>query len=317
VRAALTDPDTRLVAVAEVDDPTAGAGEVVVRVRAASLNRADLADVWAKRPIVAGRELAGEVVALGDGVTGIAIGDRVMGLGAGFAELAVLDQDLVMPVPPAMPWESAGATPLAALTMHDALVTNARLAPGETVLIHAGTSGVGVAGIQLAAQAGAARVFATSRSAEKLAVLTDFLGDLACPFAGIDTTTADFAAVVGEATDGRGVDVIVDNVGGSVLAGNVAAAAVKGRIVQVGRLGGRTAELDLEELSRKRLAIIGVTFRTRSRAEVADVVRACRRDVDLASIRVHVARTFTLDDVPAAYEALRRDAHVGKLVIRP
>ena len=329
MKAARTNPETHVVEATTVDDPVAGAGQVLVAVRAASLNRADLADVWSKQPIVAGRELAGEVVAVGggvsdgpsdgpsDGVNGLAIGDRVMGLGAGFAELAVLDAALAMPVPESMEWAAAGATPLAALTMHDALVTNGRVTPGDSVLIHAGTSGVGVAGIQLAAQAGASTVFATSRSAEKLAVLTEFLGDLGCPFVGIDTSNADFAAIVHEHTDGRGVDVVVDNVGGSVLAGNITAAAVTGRIVQVGRLGGRKAELDLEELSRKRLAIVGVTFRTRTPADVAAVVQACVRGVDFASLRVRVAQTFPLADAPAAYAALQADAHVGKLVIQP
>ncbi|HLY82268.1 MAG TPA: zinc-binding dehydrogenase [Acidimicrobiales bacterium] len=329
MRAVLADPATSSLVVADVDDPTPAEGQLLVRVRAAGLNRADLAAragayrtgpaaVAPSAPFIAGAELAGEVVGLGPGVEGWQVGDRLMGRGRGYAELAAVDQDTAMPAPPSLTWEEAGALPVALMTMHDALATNGRLVPGEAVLIHAATSGVGVVGVPLAAHLGASVVLATSRSAAKLEVLTSFLGTLPCPLVTIDTSSEDFAKAAIDHT-GKGIDVIIDNVGASVLAGNVAAAAIKGRIVQVGRLGGRLAEVDLDELARKRLSLVGVTFRTRTAAEVAEVMRRCVEAVGghLERFRPRIERVFPLGEAAAAQAALAQDAHVGKLVLVP
>lgn len=290
---------------------TAGPGELLVGIKAAGLNRADL-ELYRSTGSVPGRELAGEVRAVGSGVAGWSVGDRMMSRGPGFStEPVVVPARFAMPVPDSFTWEEAGALPVALMTMHDALVTHGRMAPGDRVLIHAATSGVGVTGCQLAALLGASVVYATSRSAAKLEVLREFLGELPCELVGIDTSAVAFETV---ATD---IDVIVDNIGASVLAGNIVAAALTGRIVQVGRLGGRKAEIDLDELARKRIELIGVTFRTRTEDEVAEVVRAALADVGdrLEALRPRVERTYTSGDVTVAMDDLARNEHLGKLVV--
>ena len=330
MRAALIDPAAGSLRVDDVADPTPGPGQLLVRVHAAGLNRADLLGLTAavrsgtgpgggRQPWVGGAELAGEVVATGGPAGSWRPGDRVMGQGAGYAELAVIDQDAAMAVPDGLSWEEAGGLPVALLTMHDALVTNGRLAPGDAVLVHAATSGVGTVGVALAAHLGASTVLATSRSADKLATLAGFLGPLPCPVVMVDTTADDFAEAAQRHTGGRGVDVIVDNVGGGILAANVQAAAIKGRIIQVGRLGGRRGELDLDELARKRVSLIGVTFRTRTAEERKEVVRRCVDTVGTtaARYRPRVDAVYPLSDAAAALDALGRDSHVGKIVLVP
>lgn len=300
-----------------------GPDELRVSVRAAGLNRADLLDIKAMglgaaqrsgRP--RGRELAGEVIAVGDRVTGWSVGDPVMALGPGFAEEATVRAAQAIHMPDELSFEEAGAMPLALLTMHDAIVTNGHLGAegsGGRVLIHAVTSGVGMMAVKLCAVTGASRVYGTSRSAAKLNVLRSFLGRLACPFDAIDTSTVSFEAV---ATD---VDLVIDNVGASVLSGNLAACRVGGHIIQVGRLGGRMAEVDLDEVARKRLTIVGVTFRTRSVGEVDEVVRRAMLDVGtrLTELRPRIERVYSLDALESAFTAMEADRHVGKLVVKP
>lgn len=326
MRAVVVDPSNASITVAERPDPRPGPGQVLVRVRAAGLNRADLyarAGAYrvgdparAPRPFVGGGELAGEVEAVGEDVVGWDVGQRVMAMGQGWADLAVIDADLAMPVPESARWEEAGGTPVALLTAHDALRTNGRWVPGESVLIHAVTSGVGVAALRLAKVMGAPLVLGTTRSPGKLAALRELGLD-----AGIDLTAESLPEVVARHTDGAGVDVVVDNVGASVLGLTIEAAAVLGRIVQVGRLGGRHAEVDLDELARKRISLIGVTFRTRSRDERAEVVHNCLADVgdalDAGRLGPIVQDVYPLDQVESALEALAADRHVGKLVLVP
>ena len=322
MRAVVVDPDRAALELSELADPEPAPHEVLIRVRAAGLNRADLlaragsyptgASGAATEPVVAGLELAGEIAALGSDVSGLELGARVMAIGRGYAELACVDHRLLLPVPPPLSWAEAGAMPIALLTAHDGLATNGRLAVGETVLIQAVTSGVGTMALAVAAQLGATRILGTSRSSSKLARLGP-------PLVGVDLATDDLLEVVAQHTDSAGVDVVLDNVGASALAQNVAAAAIRGRIVQVGRLGGGTAELDLEELARKRLTLVGVTFRTRSSGERADVVRRCLADLGDAlaagELRPRVDTSFQLDEAEHAQEALARNEHVGKLVL--
>ncbi|HET6875424.1 MAG TPA: zinc-binding dehydrogenase [Acidimicrobiales bacterium] len=330
MRAALYEPSEPGIRVTEIEDPVPGPGQLLVRVRAAGLNRADLLARRAApstpggagrgtQSAIAGSEAAGEVVGVGPGVEGWAPGDRVMGRCRGYAELATIDADVAMPVPAAMGWEEAGALPVAVMTMHDALRTNGGLAPGGTVLINAATSGVGVVGIRAASLLGASTVFATSRSSEKLDLVREFVEPLGSSLVTIDTSDEDVATRVLEATEGRGVDVVVDNVGGTVLATNLAVCAITGRIVQVGRLGGRNDTIDLDELARKRIGLIGVTFRTRTAAEVADVVRRCMEDLGsrLMDCRPRIDRVFPLSEARVAQDALARNQHVGKIVLVP
>lgn len=332
MRAAVVDPLRSTIEVCEVDDPHPGPGELLVRVRAAGLNRADLAvraggyrvgtgrSVAAPTaPLRAGAELAGEVVALGPGVTDHAVGDAVMAQGAGYAELAVVNAELAMPKPATLSWEEAGALPVGLLTMHDALVTNGRWRAGETVLVNAVTSGVGVLAAQLALHLGAPLVLGTSTTPQKWPALR--------AAAGLDDErfvplTPDQVVEVARArTADRGIDVVIDNVGAASLAASLEAAAILGRIVQVGRLGGRQGTLDLDELARKRVSLIGVTFRTRSRAERLAVRRAAWADLAGAvaggALRAPIHARFPLEEIAAAQDALARNEHVGKLVVIP
>lgn len=325
MRAVIVDPSSGSLTLEDRPDPSPGPGQLLVAVRAAGLNRADLLartggyrvgdPTRVPRPFVGGGELAGEVAAVGDGVERWRIGQRVMAMGPGWAELAVIDADVAIPVPDGYAWEEAGASPVTMLTAHDALRTNGGWQPGESILIHAVTSGVGVAALRLAAHLGAPLVMGTTRSPAKLAQL-EALG----LHVGIDVTTEALAEAVRRHADG-GVDVVIDNIGASVLADTIDAAAIRGRIVQVGRLGGRRGELDLDELARKRIRLIGVTFRTRTAQERADVVRACLADVGGALAAGHlrpiVDGVFRFDGVEAAQEALGRNEHVGKLVLVP
>lgn len=332
MRAVQIDPSERALRVVDLPDPVVGPGQLLVRVRAAGLNRADLiaragryvvgtsaagAPPPVAKPFTGGGELAGEVVAVGDGVTGWSVGDRVMSQGLGYAELAVVNAALAMPVPESLSWEEAGALPVALLTMHDALVTNGRWQPGESVCVHAVTSGVGVVGAQMALLLGAPLVLGTSRSADKRAAVSAYLDDARL-------VAVDPAELVTEArarTEGRGVDVTLDNVGANVLEATLETSAILGRIVQIGRLGGRTGTLDLDELARKRVSLIGVTFRTRTAQERQAVRDAAWRDLGDAvmagRLRPLVHDSFPLAEAAAAQDALAADGHVGKLVLVP
>lgn len=324
MRAVLVDPVARQLVVDEVPDPEPGWRQLLVRVTAAGVNRADLAVTAgtyhgreATERFVAGGELAGEVVAIGPDVEGFGVGDRVMSMGPGFAELAAVPADLAMPIPAGIDDAAAGALPVALATMHDALVTHGLLAAGHHVVINAASSGVGVVGVRIALHLGAASVTGTSRSASKRARLEEHIADDRFHAVAPD----ELVPTVHDLTGGRGVDVIVDNVGAAALAANIAAAAVLGRVVQVGRLGGRNGTIDLDELARKRISLIGVTFRTRSGAERAAVVQAAWRHLATAVasgvVTPVVHAEYALDEVPAAHAALARDEHIGKLVVRP
>jgi NADPH:quinone reductase len=309
--------------VQDVEPPVPAADQLLVRVRAAGLNRADLAaraSAAQAGPAIAGLELAGEVEAVGDRVSGWRPGDRVMGRGSGFAELAVLTDADAMRVPADLSWEEAGAMPVTLLTAHDALVTNGRLRPGELVVVNAGSSGVGICAARMAGLLGAGAVVSATTTASKAAAIRAAVGPLPCPHVVIDVAGDEFvAAVRSQSDDGQGADLIIDNVGASVLADNMAAARVTGRIVQIGRLGGRHAEIDLDELARKRLTLVGVTFRTRSRDECAEVVRRCIEDLgdQLARYRPQIDRVFPLQQISDARAAMLRNEHVGKIVVVP
>ena len=322
MRAVLVDPAEGRLVHAEIDPPSPGPGQLLVRVAASGVNRADLAVLAGtyhgaslRERFVAGAELAGEVVELGPGVSGWSVGDRVMAMGRGCAELAAVDAALAMPVPATLDDVHAGALPVALATMDDALLTHGRAAPGDCVVVNAASSGVGVVGVQIALCAGAAAVVGTSRSAAKRAQLVDVIGE--ARFTAVDP--AELVETVRERSSGHGADVLVDNVGASAFADNLTVAAIGGRIVQVGRLGGRRATVDLDELARKRVELIGVTFRTRSAAERVEVARTAWARMGVAvesgAVRPVVHATYPLDEVPAAYEALATDAHLGKLVI--
>lgn len=307
----------------EVPRPTPKEHEVLVKVRAAGLNRADLnAATAANHPTLGkmgtpiGLEWAGEVTETGKDVTGFKPGDRVMCSGqGGYAEYAVADAGRTLPIPANnMSFEQAGSLPLALLTMHDAVVTNGRLAEGESILIQGASSGVGLMGLQIAKLKGAKLVIGSSTNDARRARLAEFGADLA-----IDTGDDSWPDQIVEATGGAGVDVIVDMISASVANGNMKAAKVRGRIVNVGRLGGTRGEFDYDLHALKRLDYIGVTFRTRSIEEVREINRRMQGDlwdaVTAGKIGLPIDRSFPLDRAKDAHAHMRANAHFGKIVL--
>jgi NADPH:quinone reductase len=307
----------------EIPDPACGPEDLVVRVRATALNRADLLQRRGLYPQpgpkaefeVPGLEFAGEVESLGARVSGFATGDRVMGLlaGGGYAEKIVVHHRLASQIPDSLTFEQAASVPEAFITAHDALA-QCDFACGETVLVHAAGSGVGTAAIQVARAMGAALVIGTAGSKEKLDAARALGLDV-----GIDYKTESFADRVLEATGGRGVDVVIDFVGASYLEGNLRALAEKGRMVIVGLMGGFSGELPLGMLMQKRLAIRGTLLRARSLEEKAAATRAFEKSVlpHLASgrIRTVVDRSFALAAAADAHRLMESNANFGKIVL--
>lgn len=307
----------------DVPQPEPAPHDLLVRVRCASVNYADLARAArhfgsvgeAAGPAVAGLEMAGEVVAIGSQVRGYAPGDRVMGLTqAAYAEFCCIDHRVAMKVPGRLSWPQAAAIPSSFITAHDALITNAQMQPGEAVLVQAASSGVGIAAVQIAKLLGAGTVIGTSTSSEKL----QRLAALGLQH-GVHSPSRDFAEAVLEITGGLGVNVIIENLGAPTLPGDVKCVAVKGRIVNVGRMGGAQAQLDLEEHSRKRIRLIGVTFRTRTVQEHGDVARLAMEAIGPAlaagTVRPVVDKSFPLDQATQAQDYLKSGRHFGKVVL--
>ncbi len=311
------------VEVREVPKPTPGPTQVLVRVRASGLNRADLI-MAGGRPhgahggagAILGLEFAGEVVDVGSQVSGIKAGDRVMCSGnSGYAEYAVTDYGRVAKIPANnMTFTQAATLPVALQTMHNAVVTAGRLRKGESILIQGASSGVGLMGMQIAKHMGASLVLGSSTNASRRARLKDFGADLA-----IDTTEATWPDAVIKATDGKGVDVIVDQISAPVANGNLKAAKVLGRIVNVGRLGGFTGEFDFDLHAAKRIDYIGVTFRTRSVEEVREINRLMRVDlwdaVESGKLALPIDKSYPLDQAAEALAHMKADEHFGKLVL--
>jgi len=307
----------------EVPDPVAGPEDLLIRVRATALNRADLLQRMGGYPQpgpkppfeIPGLEYAGEVIAVGERVEGFAVGDRVMGLlaGGGYAELVATHYRLAVKVPDVLSWEEAGATPEVFITAHDALL-QCGLAAGERVLIHAAGSGVGVAATQVAKVMGASLVAGTAGSAEKLARAAELGLDL-----GINYREQDFAEEVLRATDGKGVDVILDVIGAEYWERNLRALAVKGRMVVVGLMGGTGASTNLGVLLQKRLQVRGTTLRARPMEEKATATRAFEKSVlpHIASGRVKVVidRVYALRDAAEAHAYMATNANFGKIVL--
>lgn len=307
----------------EVPDPVPGPEDLLVRVHAAALNRADLLQRQGGYPQpgprpafeIPGLEYAGEVIATGARVEGFAIGDRVMGLlaGGGYAEQVVTHFRLAMKVPANLSWHEAGATPEVYITAHDAL-RQCSLVSGETVLIHAAGSGVGVAAIQIAKAMGASLVIGTAGSAGKIEQARALGMDV-----GVNYREQDFADEVLKATGGRGVDVILDVIGADYWERNMKAIALKGRMVLVGMMGGNTTNANLGVLLAKRASVRGTTLRARPLEEKADATRAFEKSVvpHLASGRVKVVvdRVFPLAEAAAAQEYMGANQNFGKVVL--
>jgi putative PIG3 family NAD(P)H quinone oxidoreductase len=306
----------------EVPRPDPGPGQVRIQVATSGVNRADLLQRQGLYPApegspsdIPGLEYSGTVEAVGPGVLGFGEGDRVMGLvaGGGYAEFLVVHEREVVPVPAGLDLTRAGAVPEAFLTAFDALVAQMGIRAGEQVLIHAVGSGVGTAALQLVRWAGA-RALGTSRTPEKLARASEM--GLAVGIRGGDREWADDVL---EATDGRGVDVILDLVGGPYLQGNLRALASRGRIITVGITGGRKEVIDLRMLMAKRGSITGTVLRARPLEEKAALAQHFQRvalaalgDGRLAPV---LDETFAAHDAADAHRRMEANLNFGKLLL--
>lgn len=295
--------------------------EMLVRVRATSVNRADTMQRQGSYPPpdgasdILGLEVAGEIVEVGDAVTDWAAGDRVCSLlaGGGYAQFAAVPAATALRIPDELPWTQAGGLAEVFATAYDNVCVRGRLRASETLLVHGVSSGVGTAATQLAVRTGA-RVIGTASTAAKLAAAAD-LG----AHHGIDYTSEDFVERVHALTGGRGVDVILDVVGGSYLQRNLDALATDGRLVVIGLQGGTRAEVSLRQVMTRRLTITGSTLRARSvelKAQVADGMRADVMDgfAD-GTLRVVVDSVFDLEHIADAHRALEAGDHIGKIVV--
>jgi NADPH:quinone reductase len=301
------------ISVQEHPDPAPGAGEVLVQVRAAGLNGADMMQRRGLYPApkgspqdIPGLELAGEVRALGAGAERFVIGDRVMAIvgGGGQAQLAVVHERQLMPVPQSLSWPQAGGAPEVFTTAHDALFSQACLRPGERLLVHGGAGGVGTAAIQIARLAGA-HVTATVRD--------ESLRD--------DVAALGAEAIAPEGFEEAGpYDVILELVGAPNLAGNLNALAENGRIVVIGVSAGAKAELNLLALMGKRARIHGSTLRARPLEEKATAARRLEREVlpliARGEVTVPIAATFPLAEAAAAYDRFAAGGKLGKIVLK-
>jgi NADPH2:quinone reductase len=311
---------------AEIRDlpkPQPKPNEVLIRVRASSLNRADLlvasghqhgsvGGIGAR----IGLECSGEVEAVGGEVKDFKAGDRVMGSApGGFAEYAVSDAGRVHRIPGNnMTYEQAACLPVALQTMHNAVVTAGRLKRGETLLIQGASSGVGLMGMQIGKLMGASLVIGTSTNADRRARLSEFGCDLA-----LDSSDPAWPERVKQATEGKGVDLIVDMISAPVANQNLEAANILGRIVNVGRLGGMRGEFDFDKHALKRIDYIGVTFRTRSAEEVREINRVMRADlwpaIEAGKLSLPIYKTYRLAAIGDALSLMRANQHFGKIVI--
>jgi putative PIG3 family NAD(P)H quinone oxidoreductase len=306
---------------ADAPDPSPAPGEVLVRVAAGAVNRADLlqrAGFYPPPPgasDIPGLECSGRIEALGDGVTGWNVGDEVCALlsGGGYAELVAVPAVQVLPVPKGVDLITAAGLPEAVCTVWSNVFMSAGLQPRETLLVHGGAGGIGTTAIQLAKSLGA-RVIATAGSPEKVERCRALGAD-----AAIDYKTEDFVARVHEITAGRGADVILDNMGASYLDRNLDALAVSGRLVIIGMQGGVKGELNIAKLMSKRAAVISTGLRARPVAEKGAIVAAVREHVwplvADGSLTVVTDRRFPLSDAAEAHRLVESSDHVGKVLL--
>jgi putative PIG3 family NAD(P)H quinone oxidoreductase len=306
----------------DVPDPMPRPGEVVVEVVAAGVNRADVMqrqghyDPPPGSSAYPGLEVSGRIAQLGDGVDGWSVGDEVCALltGGGYAEKVTVPVGQLLPVPAGVSLEDAAALPEVACTVWSNIFMTANIQPGEVLLVHGGGSGIGTMAVQLGREVGA-RVAVTAGSPEKLEVCRELGASIL-----VNYRTEDFEAVVREATDGHGADVILDTIGAKYLARNVGLLAVNGRLVVIGLQGGRTAEINLGAMLAKRCALVATTLRARPAAEKAVIVAAVREHVwpliESGRVRPIVHAAYPLGDAAGAHREMEASTHVGKLLLR-
>jgi len=307
----------------DVPDPVAGPGEVVIEVAAGGVNRADLMQRQGfyppppGAPPYPGLECSGRVRSVGEGVTGWQPGDEVCALlsGGGYAEQVAVPQGQLLPVPGSVGVITAAAFPETACTVYANVFSLARLAEGEMLLVHGGSGGIGTMAIQLAKAFGA-RVACTAGSPRKLARCRELGADVA-----IDYRTEDFVAAVRDATGGAGADVILDIMGASYLARNLAALTTGGRLVVIGRQGGSRAEIDLGVLQAKRASLHATTLRARPAEEKAAVVAAVRANVwpliSAGRVTAVIDRELPMSQAAQAHQVMADGDHIGKILLVP
>ena len=316
------DGGPEVLQLSEVPAPIPTATQLLVDVHATALNRADLIQRRGGYPPppgeseILGLEIAGTVAAVGPAVEGVSEGDRVFGLGGGggYAEQAVIDYRMAMPMPDGWSFEEAAAVPEVFFTANENIFTLGELAAGETILIHAGGSGVGTAGIQISQHAGA-NVFVTAGTPEKIHKCKA-LGAIE----GINYKTTDFVAEIEHLTDGAGVDVVLDFIGAPYLERNLSVLKTKGRLLQVGLIGGATAEINLGTLMRNRLKIIGSVMRPQS---IEEKIAITQRFVDrwLPELKRGVLQpvidtVFPLAEVQQAHTYMEENRNFGKIILK-
>lgn len=309
---------------AEVPDPVPGEGEVLVEVAASAVNRADIMqrqgfyDPPPGASPYPGLECSGRVAALGTGVSGWSVGDEVCALlgGGGYAEKVAVPAGQLLPVPEGIDVRRAAALPEVVCTVWSNVFMVAHLRPGETLLVHGGSSGIGTMAIQLARAVGA-KVAVTAGTREKLERCAELGADIL-----INYREQDFVAEVKEATGGAGADVILDNMGAKYLDRNVRALAVNGRLAIIGMQGGRKGELDIGTLLAKRAAVSATSLRARPLEEKAAIVAAVREHVwpllgggSGARVRPIVDRELPMSEAPAAHRVVEESGHIGKVLL--
>jgi NADPH:quinone reductase len=306
----------------ERPDPAPGSGDVLIKVAAAGVNRPDVLQRKGHYPPppgasdIPGLEVAGTITAVGETVQRWRVGDRVCALvsGGGYATMCVAPDLQCLPVPSSLDLMAAAAIPETFFTVWTNVFDRGRLRSGESALFHGGTSGIGTTAIQLAA-ARDVRVFATAGSDEKCRACEAFGAER-----GINYRTEDFVAVIREHTEGRGVDVILDIIGGDYFSRNIAALAKDGRLVQIGLMGGAASPaIDLSKILRRWLTVTGSTLRPRSVEEKGSIAAALRREVwpllESGRVKPIVYRTFPLTDAASAHRLMESSEHIGKIIL--
>tara|TARA_B100001123_G_scaffold81527_1_gene92883 strand:+ start:125 stop:1099 length:975 start_codon:yes stop_codon:yes gene_type:complete len=309
--------------VGDTAEPKPKPNEVLIKVRACGMNRADamvasgMAHGRDGGPgTIPGIEYVGEVVDTGNEVANVKPGDRVMCTGtSGWGEYAVADWGRTVPIPANnMTWAQASTLPVALQTMHNAIVTAGRFQRGESIMIQGASTGVGLMGMQIAKRLGAKLVVGSSTNPERRVRLREFGADLA-----VDSRDDTWVDQVLNTTGGNGLDLIVDQISGYTANANLAATRVLGRIVNVGRLGGFSGDFNFDLHAQRRINYVGVTFRTRTIEEVRDVVRTMQSDlwsdVEAGTLKIPIDREFALDEVAEAVEYMKANKHFGKIVL--
>src|ERR1700727_186307 len=308
--------------ITDVAKPTPKGTQVLVRVRACGLNRADLGMTKGHvhgsaggAGTVLGMEWAGEIAELAADVKGVKVGDKVMGSGAAaFAEYTLADHGRLFRAPSNMNFDEACTLPVALAIMHNAVGTNGALQSGQSVMIQGASSGVGLMAMQIAKFKGAKLVVGSSTDPARRGRLKEFGADLA-----VDSSDPGWVKQVLDATSGEGVDLIVDQVSGKVASQNLAATRIKGRIVNVGRLGGTHADFNFDLHAARRINYIGVTFRTRSIEEIREIFDEVRKDiwgaVESRKLQLPIDKVYKFDEIGKAFERMEGNQHLGKIVV--